>query len=163
MSGARKLCLAVSAGALLLGVAFAQQTSKPQELPMHHAHGTFNVKMGPPTPGPAAGLSHFGMTKDFHGDFEGTGIGEMMSAGDYTKGSAGYVAVELLTGTLAGKTGSFALQHSSTMHGTDYNMSILVSPGSGTGDLQGISGTFKISIKDGQHFYDLDYTLPEAK
>ncbi len=127
---------------------------------MHHAHGTFNVKVGSPASGPAEGLTRFTMTKELHGDIEGTSKGEMMGAGDYQKGYAGYVAVELITGTLAGKNGSFALQHSSTMKGTDYTMNIVVSPGSGTGELAGIEGTFTITIKDGQHFYDMEYSLP---
>ena len=129
----------------------------------HHAHGTFTVKMGAPTSGPADGLSRFSMTKEVHGSFEGTSQGEMLAGGDYSKATAGYVAIELFTGTLDGKSGSFALQHTATMNGKALDMDIVVTPGSGTGELKGITGTFKITIKDGQHFYDLDYTLPESK
>jgi hypothetical protein len=84
----------------------------------------------------------------------------MLGGGDYKQGVAGYVAIELITGTLNGKPGSFALQHSSTMDQSGANMHIVVVPGSGTGELKGISGTFTIKIENGQHFYDLDYTLP---
>lgn len=127
---------------------------------MQHAHGTFSVKVGQQTAGPAEGLARFSMTKVLEGDLQGTSVGEMLGAGDYSKGHAGYVALELITGTLQGKNGSFALLHSATMDADRTNMTILVAPGSGTGELQGITGTFTITIKDGQHFWDLDYTLP---
>ena len=149
-------------GILLFSPAWTQQTAKPGEIPMpHHAHGTFTVKMGAPTPGPAEGMSRFSMTKEIHGDIEGASTGEMIAAGNPQLASAGYVAIELVTGTLDGKAGSFALQHTATMSGKALDMDIVVTPGSGTGDLKGIAGAFKINIKDGQHFYDLDYTLPE--
>ena len=128
---------------------------------MNHAHGTFSVKLAPLTPAPAEGISRYSLEKEFHGDIEGTSKGEMMGGGDVKAGVAGYVALELITGTLAGKHGSFALQHSSTMDVTEQKMNIIVVPGSGTGDLKGIRGTFIIRIENGQHFYDFDYTLPE--
>ncbi len=127
----------------------------------HHAHGTFTVKMLPTTPGPAEGLSRFSIDKQIHGDLEATSKGEMLSGGDYKLGAAGYVAIELITGTLNGKHGSFALQHSATMDQSGQKMQILVVPGSGTGELKGIAGTFIIHIDKGQHSYDMDYTLPE--
>jgi hypothetical protein len=71
------------------------------------------------------------------------------------------VAIEMVTGTLAGKKGSFALQHSATMDANGPKMTVIVVPGSGTEELKGIAGTFTIRIEGGQHFYDLDYTLPE--
>ena len=77
-----------------------------------------------------------------------------------TKGSAGYVAIERVTGTLAGRTGSFTLQHSATMDANGPRMTVLIVPGSGTGDLKGIAGTFTITIADGKHSYDLEYTVP---
>ena len=127
----------------------------------HHAHGTFTVNMQPLTPAPAEGLSRFSIEKQIHGDLEATSNGEMLSGGDYKLGSAGYVAMEVITGTLNGKHGSFALQHSATMDQSGQNMTILVVPGSGTGELKGIAGTFIIHIDKGQHSYDMDYTLPE--
>ena len=153
---------ALIGGTLLLSTAFRQENVKPQGVPtMHHAHGTFTVKMGAPAPGPATGLSRFSMTKEIHGSIEGTSSGEMIAGGDYTTGMAGYVAAEVVTGTLDGKAGSFALQHSATMKGPAQQMNIVVTPGSGTGDLKGLEGTFTIIIKDGQHSYDMEYTLPE--
>ncbi len=128
---------------------------------MHHAHGTFAVKVAPLTPPPAEGLGRFSIDKQIHGDLEATTKGQMFSGGDPKSGLAGYVAIEVVTGTLAGKHGSFALQHSATMDAGGPKMSVIVVPGSGTGELKGISGTFTIRIEGGQHFYDLDYTLPE--
>ncbi len=126
----------------------------------HHAHGTFTVKMQPLTPAPAEGLMRMSIDKEIHGDLEATTKGEMISAGNPKAGQAGYVAMELVTGSLGGKTGSFALQHSATMDANGPKMHIIVAPGSGTGELTGIAGTFLITIAEGQHSYDFDYTLP---
>jgi hypothetical protein len=129
---------------------------------MGHATGTFTVKIEPRTPAPAEGLGRFGIDKEMHGDLEATSKGEMFSGGDPTSGAAGYVAMEVVTGTLAGKTGSFALQHFATMEPGGPKMSVLVVPGSGSGELLGIAGTFAINIEGGKHFYELEYTLPEV-
>jgi hypothetical protein len=102
-----------------------------------------------------------GIDKQISGDLEATTQGEMFSGGDPRSGSAGYVAMEVVTGTLAGRSGSFALQHFATMDEQGPKMSVLVVPGSGAGELKGIAGTFAIRIEGGKHFYDLDYTLPE--
>jgi hypothetical protein len=85
----------------------------------------------------------------------------MFSGGDPKQGAAGYVAIEVVIGTLNGKLGSFALQQFGTMDASGPKMQVIVVPGSGTGELKGISGTFTIRIENGQHFYGLDYTLPE--
>ncbi|MGB8011635.1 MAG: DUF3224 domain-containing protein [Terriglobales bacterium] len=128
---------------------------------IQHARGTFTVKIQPLTPAPAEGISRFSIDKEVHGDLEATTKGEMFSAGDPKSGVAGYVAIEVVTGTLAGKHGTFALQHSATMDRSGRKMSVMVVPGSGTGELKGISGTFDIQIANGQHSYDLAYELPE--
>ena len=128
---------------------------------MHHAHGTFTVDVRPLTPAPAEGLSRFSIDKQIHGELEATSKGEMYSGGDPKQGAAGYVAIEVVTGTLAGKHGSFALQHFATMDANGPEMQVVVVPGSGTGELKGIEGTFAIRIEKGQHFYDLEYKLPE--
>ena len=127
----------------------------------HHAHGTFTVKVQPLTPAPAEGLSRFSIDKVIAGDLEGTTKGEMFSGGDPKQGVAGYVAIEVVTGSLNGKKGSFALQHSATMDVSGPKMQVIVVPGSGTGELMGIAGTFNIRIEGGQHFYEFDYTLPD--
>jgi hypothetical protein len=127
----------------------------------NHARGTFTVNVQPLTPAPAEGLSRFSIDKQIHGDLEATSKGEMFSGGDPKQGLAGYVAIEVVTGTLKGKNGSFALQHTATMDQTGRKMSVIIVPGSGTGELKGISGTFDIQIANGQHSYDLEYTLPK--
>jgi hypothetical protein len=127
----------------------------------YHAHGTFTVHIQPLTPAPALGLSRFSIDKRIHGELEATTKGEMFSGGDPKQGAAGYVAIEVVTGTLQGKHGSFALQHTATMDGSGRKMSVIVTPGSGTGELKGIAGVFDIQIADGQHSYDFEYTLPE--
>jgi hypothetical protein len=147
--------------ALVLAALAPPALTQQKEIPMtHHAHGTFTVKVQPLSPAPAEGLSRFSLDKEIHGDLEATSKGEMLGGGDYKQGEAGYVAIELITGTLNGKHGSFALQHSSTMDKSGSKMNIIVVPGSGTGDLKGITGTFTIKIENGQHFYDFDYALP---
>jgi hypothetical protein len=141
----------------ILGLAFAQGTEGAK---MQHAHGTFTVKMQPLAPAPAEGLARYSINKEIHGDLEATTQGEMFSGGDPATGQAGYVAIEVVTGTLAGHHGSFALQHFATMDGRGPKMRVEVVPGSGTGELKGMAGTFTIVMADGRHSYDLDYTLP---
>ena len=126
----------------------------------HHAHGTFTVKMEPATSAPADGLTAFTMEKQYEGDLVGSSKGEMISAGDYKLGAAGYVAIEHVTGTLDGKTGSFALAQMATMNAGSRSLQVVVVPGSGTGQLQGITGTLTLKIENGHHFYDLNYSLP---
>jgi hypothetical protein len=143
---------------VLSALAIAQQKETSMT---HHAHGTFTVKVQPLTPAPAEGISRFSIDKEIHGDLEATTKGEMFSGGDPKLGVAGYVAIEVVTGTLGGRQGSFALQHSGTMDQGGRKLSVIVVPGSGTGELKGISGTFDIQIANGQHSYDLEYKLPE--
>ena len=154
------LLRAVSILAILLPapIAMAQQ----KEMPMtYHAHGTFTVDVKPLTPPPAEGLGRFSIDKQIHGDLEATSKGEMYSGGDYKLGAAGYVAIEMVTGTLNGKHGSFALEHMATMDKSGLKMQVVVVPGSGTGELKGIEGAFTIHNVNGQHSYDFDYTLPD--
>jgi hypothetical protein len=131
------------------------------EVPLsHHAHGTFTVDVRPLTPPPAEGLGRFSINKQIHGDLEATTAGEMFSGGDPKAGQAGYVAIEVVAGSLNGKHGTFALQHFATMDANGPKMQVVVVPGSGTGELKGIAGAFTIHIDKGQHSYDFDYTLP---
>jgi hypothetical protein len=130
-----------------------------------HASGTFEVKLTPQAPeeGTDAGLGRMSIDKQFHGDLEGTSRGFMLSsAATIVKGSGGYVAMERVTGTLKGRSGSFVLQHSGTMTRGMPELSVTVVPDSGAGQLTGISGTFTIKIDAGKHSYDFDYTLPET-
>jgi hypothetical protein len=141
------------------------QAAASQESPSmaHHARGTFTVTVHPMSPPPAEGLGRFSINKQIHGDLEATTQGEMFSGGDPKLGAAGYVAIEVVTGTLHGRHGSFALQHSATMDATGPKMTVLVVPGSGTGELAGLLGTFTIKVSEQGHAYDLAYLLPESK
>jgi hypothetical protein len=148
---------------LLLAIALiAPQANPPQkEQPMLHALGTFNVDVRPVSPAPAEGVSRYSLHKQIHGDLEATSKGEMLGGGDPKQGTAGYVAMEMVTGTLGGKRGSFALQHSGTMDPSGSRMTVIVVPGSGSGELKGIAGVFTIHIDKSGHSYDFDYTLPD--
>ena len=127
------------------------------------AKGTFEVSLEPQplthtTEG--AGLARMSLDKTFQGDLEATSTGEMLSAGNPQSGSAGYVAMEHVTGKLLGREGSFTLQHSSTLDAGEATQSITVVPGSATGELEGLSGSMTIDIVDGGHHYSFDYALP---
>lgn len=143
-----------------LALAAPQAAAQSKEIPVHHAYGTFTVDVHPLTPAPAEGIGRFTINKVIHGDLEATTIGEMFTGGDPKQGAAGYVAIEVVTGALSGKHGGFALQHFATMDGSGPKMQVIVVPGSGTGELKSIEGTFVIRIEDSKHFYDFDYTLP---
>jgi Protein of unknown function (DUF3224) len=126
------------------------------------AHGTFDVKLTPqPPPGNPedAVAGRMSIDKQFHGDVEASSKGEMLAAGTSVKGSAGYVAIEKVSGTLHGRSGTFLLQHHGLMTRGDGQLKITVIPDSGTGELTGLSGTMAITITDGKHFYDFDYAL----
>ncbi|MFP5227630.1 MAG: DUF3224 domain-containing protein [Acidobacteriota bacterium] len=130
---------------------------------MHHATGTFEVKLAPQKAdnpqAEAAALGRMSLDKEFHGDLEATGQGEMLSFLDRDKASGGYVAMERVTGKLQGREGSFILQHNATMNRGAAEMNIMVVPDTGTGQLAGIAGSMTVRIDGGQHFYDFDYTL----
>jgi hypothetical protein len=100
--------------------------------------------------------------KQFHGDLEATSKGMMLSAGTAVKGSAGYVAIERVSGALHGRSGAFVLQHSGTMTRGAPQLTISVVPDSGTEGLVGLAGKMAITIADGKHSYDFEYTLAEA-
>lgn len=126
------------------------------------ARGTFEISMKTPPTGEGAGRVAVGrmlIDKQYSGDLIGIGQGEMLSAGNPAGGSAGYVAMEHVTGTLAGIVGSFALQHAGTMHDGGSHLSIAIVPGSGTGELAGISGKLKLEIVGRTHHYELEYLL----
>jgi hypothetical protein len=130
-----------------------------------HASGTFEVKLVPQPPEDKAEgstLARMSIDKQFHGDLEATSKGQMLTAGTDVKGSAGYVAIERITGTLHGSTGSFVLQHSGTLTRGAPQQSIIVVPDSGTGQLAGLTGKMTINIADGKHSYEFEYTLPES-
>jgi hypothetical protein len=132
---------------------------------MKKATGAFNVKIGSLTPyntSEDAKLGRMSIDKQLNGDLEGSSQGEMLTAGTRTKGSAGYVAIERVTGKLNSRGGGFALQHNATMtRGAPY-LNIVVIPDSGTGELAGIGGTMRIIIDKGNHSYEFEYSLPDT-
>jgi hypothetical protein len=129
-----------------------------------HASGAFEVKVTPqPQDDKSAGptVGRMSLDKQFHGDLEATSKGEMLAVSTAVKGSAGYVAMEQVSGTLHGRRGTFALQHTGTMTRGAPTLSVTVVPDSGTGQLVGLSGRLDIQIADGKHSYTFDYTLAE--
>ncbi|MGI4880139.1 MAG: DUF3224 domain-containing protein [Janthinobacterium lividum] len=123
------------------------------------ASGTFDVQMTPlgTADAPVAAMS---LAKTFHGDLDGTSVGQMLAIRSPVAGSAGYVAMERVTATLGGRHGSFALQHSGTMDRGAPTLSVTVVPDSGSDGLAGLAGTMTIDVTGGGHRYDLRYTLP---
>ena len=103
------------------------------------------------------------LDKQFSGELEATSKGEMLTGMGQVKGSAGYVAMERVSGTLAGKTGTFILMHTGIMDRSTPSLTITVVPDSGTDGLAGLSGTMRIDIAGGQHSYDLDYNLAASQ
>jgi hypothetical protein len=102
-------------------------------------------------------LNRMSIDKTFQGDLDATSKGEMLSARTPVKGSAGYVAIEQVSGILSGKNGSFMLQHFGIMDKGQDRLILEVVPDSGTGELEGLSGQMKIIIEEGQHFYEFEY------
>jgi hypothetical protein len=126
------------------------------------ATGTFDVKLNPlPVYDDTEGamLGRLSIDKTFEGDLAATSRGEMLSAGTAVKGSAGYVAIERVSGTLHGRSGTFVLQHSGTMDRGAPQLVITVVPDSGTGELAGLGGTMQIDTGGGGHAYVFEYTL----
>jgi hypothetical protein len=126
------------------------------------ARGAFDVKL---TPQPSdrqpedPALGRMWLDKEFHGDLEATSRGQMLTAMTDVKGSAGYVAIERVSGTLRGRAGSFVLQHTGTMTRGTPSLAITVVPDSGTGELTGLSGGMTIIVTDGKHSYELEYAV----
>ena len=122
--------------------------------------GTFDVTI---RPGPAEldeQVHRVDLSKTFHGDLEGAGMGVMLSSGDPQAGEAGYVAIETVRGHLGERAGSFALQQFGLMHAGSQTLHYEVVPGSGTGELSGIVGKLHLDIdQDGTHHYQLEYDL----
>lgn len=131
-----------------------------------HATGSFDVRI---TPQPAddyadgTSLARLTIDKEFRGHLEASSKGQMLSAMGQVKGSAGYVAIERVTGTLGGRRGSFVLQHDASMNRGAPRLVITVVPDSGTDELDGLAGTMLIDITDGNHTYAFEYTLTGAE
>lgn len=127
---------------------------------LHRATGTFDVKTVPNT-AVTGDIGLLAITKTYHGDLDGTGTGQMLGAGEPSSGTAAYVALEQVTGALAGRKGGFSLQHSGWMNAGNQVLTVTIAPGSGTGELKGIAGDCEIVIIGGVHHYTLHYSLPK--
>ena len=127
----------------------------------NHASGTFEVKLSPQADDKVGDptVGRMSIEKQFHGDLEATSKGQMLATSTDVTGSAGYVAMERVSGTLHGHSGTFALQHSGTMTRGAPQLIITVVPDSGTGQLVGLAGKMTIDIVDGKHSYEFEYTL----
>lgn len=158
------ICLVVSFGAFAYGhiQSRVQGTVKKETNRMTHASGEFEVKMTPQPADEKAAVGKFSLDKKFHGDLEATSKGEMLAIMTTVEGSAGYVAMEQVTGTLNGHSGTFALQHTGTMNRGAQQLSVTVVPDSGTGQLLGLSGHMTIKIDGGKHSYEFEYRLDES-
>ena len=129
----------------------------------NHAKGTFEVKLTPQEDKSGKAIvGQMSMDKQFHGDIEGTSQGLMIMAGTSVPGSAGYVALEKVEGSVNGRNGSFYLQHHGIMNRGDGSLIVVVVPDSGTNELTGLSGSLQIKIENGKHFYDFDYEIEET-
>ncbi|HEY6828967.1 MAG TPA: DUF3224 domain-containing protein [Gemmatimonadaceae bacterium] len=129
---------------------------------MARAKGDFTVLLTPQSTDEITGastLARLSIDKTFSGDLIGVSKGEMLSAGTPVKGSAGYVAIERVSGALHGRTGTFVLQHSGTMTRGSPELTVSVVPDSGSGELTGLSGTMRIIIEGKRHSYEFDYSL----
>jgi hypothetical protein len=163
--GTALVCLCFLAGFAAEAPPLAPQAKLLGKEPLmtRHAEGTFEVKTTPIAADEATAgtpIGRFALDKQFHGDLEAKSKGEMLGAGDPAKGSAGYVAIEHVNGTLNGHSGTFALQHIGSMDAGGFQLSVAVVPGSGTAQLTGIAGTMTIVQAAGKHSYSFDYTLP---
>lgn len=128
-----------------------------------NATGTFDVTIRPQPPHDEAdgvSIGRAALEKKFHGGLDATSVGEMIGARTATQGSAGYIAMERVRGTLDGREGSFVLMHHGVMDRGAQSLLVTVVPDSGTGALAGLRGTLTIEIADGVHRYALAYTLP---
>lgn len=132
---------------------------------MTQANGTFEVQLNPlalDNKAEAKTLGRLSIDKQFQGDLEATSKGEMLTASTGVEGSAGYVAIERVSGMLHGRRGAFILQHSGLMTRGAPQLSITVVPDSGTDQLVGLAGKMTIDISNGKHSYDFEYSLGET-
>jgi hypothetical protein len=161
---ARSLVFAAALAAFAGPEAFPDEPLREGPKVQKRAVGTFEVTRTPresdETPEGIA-LGRSALEKRFHGDLEGTGKGSMLTAVTTVEGSAGYVAIERVTGELHGRSGSFLLQHHGLMSRGAQDLSIVVIPDSGTGGLEGLEGAMSITIADGTHSYEMIYSLPD--
>lgn len=127
-----------------------------------HARGDFDVKMIPQAGDDSTvAIGRMVLDKQYHGDLDATGKGQMLGARTAVENSAGYVALEQVSGTLLGRKGTFVLQHSGTMNRGEFELVVSVVPDSGAGELEGLMGTMTITIAKGKHSYDFEFSLAD--
>jgi len=167
-----RMAAGMAAVCVLSGPSQAQSSAPPnpaqqERVVTTHVRGNFEVKLTPEALADKAAdktLARMSINKQFHGDLEATSKGEMLSAVTPVKGSAGYVAIERVTGTLKGRKGTFILQHSATMARGTPHLHVIVVPDSGTDELTGIAGTMTINVApSGQHSYDFEYAFADSQ
>jgi len=163
------VALVAALGAIWVAAAAGQEPPAPetahQETAMPQtATGTFEIELTPQAPdeGDDSGVGRMRLDKTFHGDLEGTSLGQMLAFRSPVEGSAGYVAIERVEGTLHGRRGSFVLQHRGVMAHGEQELRITVVPDSAGGELAGLAGSMDIEIADGRHSYRFEYTLGES-
>ena len=168
MNHAYLVSAVAAAGCLSIGLAarvtFNTETAKGYMAT--HARGSFEVKLNPQAPDDTAqgvSLGRMSIEKLFDGDLHGTSKGEMLTAVTDVKGSAVYVAIERVTGTLNGRSGTFVLVHRGMMSRGAQELDVTVVPDSGNHQLTGLAGKMAITIVDGKHLYDFEYTLSESR
>ena len=166
----RATAIFVMASCVSLAIGFRAHAQTPsasqkETVVSKHATGTFEVKVTPQTAEDSAQdamLGRMSLDKQFHGDLQGASKGQMLTARTAVEGSAGYVAIERVSGVLHGRSGTFVLQHTGTMTRGALQLSITVVPDSGTDQLAGLAGTMSITMAEGKHSYDFNYTLPRT-
>jgi len=128
---------------------------------VNHATGTFEVKLTPEEDktGGEAVVGRMTIDKQFEGDIEGSSRGLMVMTGTAVQGSAGYVALEKVSGSIKSQKGTFYLQHHGIMNRGEGKLLVVVVPDSGTDELTGLAGSLEIKIENGKHYYDLEYTI----
>jgi hypothetical protein len=155
-------------GAAVMSLALSVAAQKEMHMHLVHAKGSFDVKMTPAEPTDfekANDVTRLTSDKTWHGDFEGVSHGEMITGSTASTGSMAYVAIERMTGKLSGRQGSFTFAHRASMMKGDApsagELSVLVVPNSGTGELTGLAGSLMIHIDaQGKHTWTFDYSLP---
>ncbi|HPN78417.1 DUF3224 domain-containing protein [Dokdonella sp.] len=162
----RTVIVPVIAAIAATATCFAIPPPSPKEIPAMHASGEFEVKVTPQkadnADAEAGGFARLALNKRYHGTLDAIGQGEMLASGDGSTAGA-YVAIEKVSGSLAGRKGSFVLLHSAVMvGGVPRDWSITVVPESGTGELKGLEGSARITIAGGKHSYAFEYRLPES-
>ena len=155
------LLVVMTVGSFESSQALAQDSAQKEAGVTTRATGRFDVTVLPlaADSSDTGGFDRMSLQKTFSGDLTGTSRGQMVAAGTAVEGSGAYVALERITGTLHGRTGSFMLQHNGTMQGGAYEMRITVVPDSGTGELTGLAGTFLIIFEGKDHLYQFDYRI----